>query len=698
MDKILTLLSILLVVLVVDLSAQVDKSNRTRVLLQAEEIYGKSDVIYAKGNIRLEYQEMLMIADFANYDKAKGVLTIYGSVSIVNSNGSVVKTDRIILEVDSDNIVFEKFLFVDERKMWLRSETAKKEKECYNLKNAAFSTCALNNPDWHLGFSEAKYNAKTKYIKLKDTKFYIGQTPVFYFPYLAFSTSKERSSGLLMPKFGYNSKEGLLYEQPIYWAISPSVDLEFNPQARTNRGGGLYATLRFADSNHSEGMIRAGYFSDSQEYAEENNLKNDSHYGIEAIYSSSDLLGGYKPDGYSDALYMNILSFNDIDYLNLQKDRLYHLSDSYLKESRINYMIYNQDNYLGLNAKYFKDAKKDSNADTLQELPTLRWHRYISSFSWLPDLSYSIDVKISNHTRKTGSISKQAEIEIPSKYNLSLLDDYLKIELGEKLYLYKGDFDKTESGIDGYSAAMLTQSIKLYSDLANMYEDGIHTVQWSAIYEKQHHIGDGLIDYNSLDISTQRDFVPQKPFDERITLQFGQFWYMNGNSLTLRHRVSQAYYPSDDEKWGDLRHELDLNYDEWSISNLFMYSFEHNALSELSNTLSYTAEKLKYNIRYHWRKDLELDKIITNEIAFGGSYRYSSEVKLFADITYDIESGRSKRYSGGIRYDKGCWATEFSYRHDTEPILEADGGGYVNNDTFLLKISLVPFGESEIRQ
>ena len=89
---------------------------------------------------------------------------------------------------------------------------------------------------------------------------------------------------------------------------------------------------------------------------------------------------------------------------------------------------------------------------------------------------------------------------------------------------------------------------------------------------------------------------------------------------------------------------------------------------------------------------------MTNEIAFDMKYQYNNELKLFGSMTYDLEQKESKRWRSGILYDKGCWSVEFSYNHDTKPILEKDGGGSINNDTFLVRLNLVPFGESEIRQ
>ncbi|NKQ39994.1 MAG: LPS-assembly protein LptD [Sulfurovum sp.] len=680
---------------VATLWATVEEAGKRKTTLQAEQVHGDTENLYASGHILLVYKETKFMADFAHYDKINSRLIIHGSVRITNPDGSKIETKKIVLDVERDSVVFEKFFYMDSRKTWLSSTKAVKAKDCYRLSQAMFSTCAVNNPDWYLGFSKAEYNAKTKYIKLRDIKFYVGDTPIFYFPYLAFSTSKERSSGLLMPRFGYSGKEGLLYEQPIYWAINPSMDLELNPQIRTARGVGLYSTFRFADSKYSAGSIRMGYFVDTEKYSTEYNLENSSHYGLEGIYKSSNILGKNIPDGYLDALYLNLLLFNDIDYINLQKSKLSHLSDSHLKESRFNYMLHNQNHYLGLNAKYFRDAKKDSNQETLQELPSLRWHKYNSSFG-LEAFSYSMDMKLNNLTRKRGTTSKQLDMDILTSYELSFLDNYLKVELSEGLHLFRGDFEGIVAGKDYYSSAVSTHKIRLYSDLIKPYSSGIHTVEWALGLEKQHYFGDGLKEYGDLENATKKDFFSNEPFDESIILSIGQYWHNNDLSLDLRQRVSQTYYPQKDKKWGSLRHELDLNYGNWSIKNLFEYSFEHKAFSEVSHGLIYNSGPLYADIEYFWRKDLELGAVITNEFALGAKYQYSNEVKLFGNVTYDLEHKRSKKWSSGIRYDKGCWSVEFGYSHDTKPILEKDGGGSISSNSFLVKLSLVPFGESEI--
>jgi len=683
------------ILLSVALWGKSEEMQRDRVVLQASTISGDDDYLYAKGKIALKHSNTLFLADAARYDKKCKHLVISGNVRIINPDGSRVKTDKITLEVEQKRVVFEKFLYKDKDDIWLSSDVAIKNEDCYELKDALFSSCLVDNPDWHMGFSEAKYNSKTKYIKLKDIKFFVGDTPIFYFPYLAFSTSKERSSGLLMPRIGYNSKYGLLYEQPIFWAINPSMDMEFNPQIRTNRSLGLYSTLRFADSNHSGGYLRLGYFADKDDYASKHNLKNAEHYGLEASYNSSDVLGSSKADGYSDGLYASLLLFNDIDYLNLQKSSLPHLSDSHLKESRINYMLFDDKNYFGLNARYFLDANKDSNQDTLQELPSMRWHKFVDDIG-LENLTYSVDIGVYNYIRNRGSESKQVEISIPIKYHASFLDDYLKVEISEEIYLYSGYFDIDTIVNDDYSTVSATHKAKLYADMMKPYISGMHTLQWSLEYAKQSHKGKGVEEYEALDSGLRKDFLTRKPFDDKLTLSLNQFWHHNSLDLGAMQRVSQTYYPDRDEHWGDLRHELEFSYNKWRVINSFEYSFEYQGISELSNKIRYSDSRLYLNMEHFWRKNLEENDLLTNEIAFDVKYKYSNQIKLFGNVTYDLDEKYSKKWKTGILYSKGCWSAELSYTHDTSPILEKDGGGSIDSNTFLVKLNLIPFGGNEI--
>ena len=60
--------------------------------------------------------------------------------------------------------------------------------------------------------------------------------PVLYSPYLDFSLSGRRKTGLLPPTIGSTGQSGFEYTQPFYWNIAPNMDATLTPKIFTKRG------------------------------------------------------------------------------------------------------------------------------------------------------------------------------------------------------------------------------------------------------------------------------------------------------------------------------------------------------------------------------------------------------------------------------------------------------------------------------
>ncbi|HSR73544.1 MAG TPA: putative LPS assembly protein LptD, partial [Sulfurovum sp.] len=297
-------------------------TDKNKIEITAKQLESTETTVTAKGEVLVYYQDTVIKASSARFDKTKKLLILDGDIQMIGYQGSKEQSSHIEIYTDTQEVTFDELFLVSENDVWLLSQNAHRKEGNYTLGPSLFSSCDISDPLWKMFFSSSMYDSDANYMKIYDAKVYLWDIPVFYTPYLAFSTNKQRSSGLLFPAFGYNSNEGFLYEQPIYWAISPSMDMEFNPQVRTARSIGLYSTLRFVDSAHSSGMFRVGYFKDKTEYIEGNLLPNDSHYGVEFNYESSRVFSERLPQGFTDGLYINTTYLNDIDYLNLQKSKL----------------------------------------------------------------------------------------------------------------------------------------------------------------------------------------------------------------------------------------------------------------------------------------------------------------------------------------------------------------------------------------
>ncbi|HIQ28652.1 MAG TPA: LPS-assembly protein LptD, partial [Sulfurovum sp.] len=354
-----------------------------KIEVTAKSLQTTNETVEASEGVVVYYDDAVIKASTAVYNKKTKLLILDGNVEMIGYQGTKEHTSHMEIQTDTKEVYFEKLFFSSQNDVWLLADKAHRADGNYTFGQSMLSSCEIEDPLWTMVFDRSVYDSHDKYMKVYDAKIYFLDIPLLYTPYLAFSTHKERSSGLLFPGFGYSDLEGFLYEQPIFWAISDSMDIELNPQIRTSRSVGVYSTFRFVDSAYSSGTMRMGYFKDNQSYVEQQNLPNDSHYGFEFNYESSKVFPNILPKGFTDGLYVNTTFLNDIDYLNLQQNNLSHFGLTPLQESRVNYFAYNNDYYIGLNAKYFIDTRNNVDQDeTIQILPSIQGHKYLQHFLW----------------------------------------------------------------------------------------------------------------------------------------------------------------------------------------------------------------------------------------------------------------------------------------------------------------------------
>ena len=669
-------------------------------LLQAEETKGKIEVIakslhttkntvHAKEGVVVYYDNAVIKADTASYNKKTKLLVLDGQVEMIGYQGSKEHTNHLEIQTNTNEVKFEKLFLSSQNDVWLYTDNAYRKDGNYTLGQSVLSSCEADDPLWKMLFKNAKYDSDAKYMKVYDAKVTMWDVPIFYSPYLGFSTQKQRTSGLLFPAFGYNSKEGFTYEQPIFWAINESMDIEFNPQVRTNRSLGFYTTFRFVDSKDSSGKLRVGYFKDKAPYIEEFNLPQNSHYGVEFNYKSSNVLRSYLPKGYKDGLYINTTYLNDIDYLNLQKTNLTHFGLVPLQESRVNYYIHNDTHYTGLNAKHFIDTRKQSNADTLQILPSIQWHKYLQHLVW-DNLTYSIDTHVNNFSRAKGATLSQAEVRLPLEFTTLLFDDFLNISLGEELYYSKfffGDGTYTHDEFQYYSNI---HKARIFTDLTKKYDSFIHVLQPSIEYVKPGNESENPVSFETLS-EEQKDLFAVGLPEKQYYIGVNHYFYTNSMALKFYQRFSQIYYPDREYKWADLENEMQYNWDQWRFYNRSTYSYEFGKLRESSSRISLNKPEYHFSLGHSYKQKLEDDKDTfrpSNDMNFNFGYTWNEHINLDGGFIYDINEASSKQWRFGGKYHQDCWNVAASIRQDITP----RPTGSTRENSFYVQFNFVPFG------
>ncbi len=671
-------------------------------LLYAEEVNHKIEVsakhlestkttVTGKDGVVVYYQDSVIKADTASFNKKTKILVLDGRVEMIGYKGTKEHMDHMEIETETNEVKFEKLFFTSQNDIWLYSDKARRSEGNYTLGNSVLSSCDANDPLWKIVFERSHYDSDEEYMKIYNAKVYFKDVPIVYTPYMAFPTNNKRNSGLLFPLMGYSSGEGFIYEQPIFWAISSSMDLEVNPQIRTKRSLGGYATFRFADSQYSSGELRVGYFKDKASYSEIYDLPNDSHYGLEFNYESSKLFSDILGKDFTDGLYINSTFLNDIDYLNLQKTSLKHFGLTPLQESRLNYFIYNNDYYAGVNAKYFIDTREGVNDDeTLQILPSIQLHKYLTHFL-VDDFTYSVDFKINNFYREEGSTLKQAELKIPLAFTTSFFDDFINISLGEDLYYSKFFFGNEEYLYDEFEYYSNLHKVKLFTDLTKKYDSFTHVLQPSLEYLKPGNESQKPVSVDLLSKEQKELFTVGLP-EENYLFSLSHYFYDEKMKLRFYQRFSQNYYINREYELADMTNEMQYNIGSWQFYNNIIYAHEFKKIRESSSRVSLNKDLYHVTLGHSFKQilpdDIDSSIIPANDITFNFGYSYNENIGFNGALTYNIDTSESKQWLLGGSYKQDCWSMMASVRQDITP---RPTGATLDN-AFFIQFNFIPFG------
>ena len=653
----------------------------------AKTLHSTKTTVSGSDGVVVYYGDTVIKADRASYNKETKLLVLDGEIEMIGYQGSKEHSSHLEIQTENDEINFKELFMVSKNDVWLYADTAHRLDGNYTFGRSVLSSCEADDPLWKMSFERSKYDSEEEYMKVYNAKMYFKDYPIMYTPYMAFSTNNDRASGLLFPLFGVSSHEGFIYEQPIFWAISDSMDLEFNPQIRTRRSVGMYATYRFVDSDHSSGMLRAGYFKDKPSYAEEHNLIEDRHYGLEFNYDASRVFSEYLPERFTDALYINATFLNDIDYINLQKTTLTHFGITPLQESRLNYFLYDNDYYAGVNAKYFVDTRKVDNADTMQQLPSIQLHKYLNSFM-IDNLTYSTDLRMANFNRKEGVTMQQAELKIPIEFTTSFFEDFLSLSLGEELSYNKSYFGNESMPHDTFEHYSNLHRAKIFSDLTKKYENFTHILQPSLSYKKPGYESHSPVNFDLLTEEQQELFVVGLP-EENYVFSIGNYFYDSAMKLRFYQRFAQNYYVQREKKLSDLSNEMQYNVAQWQFYNNLVYANAFEKIRESATRVNFNHTEYRFGLGHTFKQNLPDETVVVpaNDLNFNFGYTYNENIGFNGSITYNIDDELSDQWSLGGSYKQDCWSMIASVRRSITP----RPTGQTVDDTFYVQFNFIPF-------
>ncbi len=661
------------------IQANAQELNMEKLQLVAKDVDTKNNIITAVGDVVAYSPTYYLSSDKMVYDKDREILELFDNVLIIKDNKIQTQSNYAYVDMKNDIINQDPvFLMDNSSNIWSNSKEANKDKDLITLENSILSSCDCIDPIWSIRSSSSDYDTEAMWMNTYNPRLYIKNVPVFYLPYFGFPTDTTRRTGLLLPTMGYSSSEGFLYSQPIFIAPADNYDIELIPQIRTQRGYGSYANFRYADSPDSMLNLKTGYFKEFNNYRREEKLENSEHYGLDIDYERKNIFSTKKE--HQDGVFTSIRYLNDIEYIILKEDDG-NLGTDKKVESKVNYFYNTPEYYGGVYGKYYIDASKKSNANTLQELPQVQFHSYNKEL-FLENLIYSIDTKAQNFTRKEGLNAKIYDITVPISYTKNILDDYMYLGVENRTILTQYDYSNSLYNNLRYEDGTLIQnrtSFIVGTDLIKPYSDYIHTLNLNASYD----IPENLRKDGDLYNITVKENQPLK-YDElsvfptlqeqkTIKLSLNQSIYDKENlKQFINHKMSQSilYNSVDEPKFQDLDNYIKINHDYGSLSGKVVYNMDDNKVVEGSfdNSLSY--EDLTFSAGYYYSKKTNNEFNTRDDLE---SYRLSTSYKLAKDYSikyyenYDLQEKTRNRQGIGLNIDDSCWNLDLLLEKEITP-------------------------------
>jgi len=218
--------------------------------------YDRSEQVYvARGGVVISKGENYLYADEAVYDLQAHTARVKGNVRLETA-GDVLTGDRGVFNLETrTGRISHGCLFLSENHFYVRAEVMEKVGDkSYLLRQCEVTTCDGEKPAWKIEASEVRVTLEG-YGTIKHATFRAAGIPMAYFPYAVFPAKTRRQTGLLTPRVGYSTRNGVDVELPFFWSLSEQTDATLYQRYMSERGYMQGMEYRYVAEKESKGVF-----------------------------------------------------------------------------------------------------------------------------------------------------------------------------------------------------------------------------------------------------------------------------------------------------------------------------------------------------------------------------------------------------------------------------------------------------------
>lgn len=530
------------------------------------------------------------------------------------------------------------------------------------LTDVRFTTCPAGAEDWSIQASEIEISRDSLWGEAKNTRFYVGDVPVFYLPYFAFPVSDQRQTGLLFPEFGSSSNVGLDYEQPFYWNMAPNYDMTLSPRWMSNRGVQLKTEFRYL-SEQGYSVLDIEYLPSDKDTQDEEDryfyrIKHDGVLGKHWTV-------GVDVNGISDDNYIVDLG---TDYYNRADTHLFRTVGMNFYSDHLTLDLHIRDfEIIGERPDAYR-ALPEARLKIDQPVGSLLTFKLDSELAYFDTINSDAPTAMRFHVapslllpfeRHWGELSAEAKVMNTTYRQDNVegtpLEENVNRLLGQGRVFGTLYFERQGSWFNDNDLMTLEPKFQYlytsYEDQSNigLYDTATLLTDVEGLFRGREFIGlDRINDNNQITLGATTRIMDEDN-REHFAVSLGQIFYLDDNRIVS---------PNDDRDRSALAAELDWRIDaRWYVHSDIQITTQTDEVERSSLSLEYRRDNESL-VQLTHRYVRELSGETIDQIGISASWPINQQWHWVGRSYRDLERHRSVETYFGLEYQSCCWAVQ----------------------------------------
>lgn len=659
------------------------------------------------GDVVIKQQQDVFHGERLNYDRRTGVVSTPDGITFGTPAFAIRARQADYSTADKTG----NFSGVD---YYLRSDAAvgsakglrvDRDKQTEDLTEASYTTCRRQHPEWSFKARKIHLDHRLGTGRAWRTKFYIGDTPVFYLPYFSFPLDDRRKTGFLFPTLRTSTYRGVDLTVPFYLNIAPNQDATIAMRSMTKRGVMLKGQYRYLLTEH-QGEIDGAYL----QHDRKSNKKRWA-FKVHHTYTPSDqfnIVADYER--LSDKNY--IKDFTDTLDLSSRNFLKSSITASYKFSS--NYSVLAQAQNYQLASSAYRDADKPYNI--LPKITGVGNWQLGDGFSLLANsevVNFDKDnavsgVRFDQHVGLLYDYKKTYMFVRPrldyrfTHYQLRHQAEDTPAVINRSIPTFSLDsglyFERPASWF-GHPVKQKLEPRLFYLRTPYKYQTKIPDFDTADIDVSYHSLfltnrftgKDRIGDADQLAMAVSTSYVDDDSGKEIATLAIGQIQYFADRRVSLNNSVTKRSR-SDVIVTGKMKLGEHVN-----IAGMVQKDIDGKSTRKSLLSVNYSPDSDKAFKLSHL-----YDSGHYKQLDFSGFWRLKPKWRMFWRWNYSLAYKKSVDIFAGLEYADCCWGVRFIARQqrgdlshdeaDTSVLLEfaLKGLGNIGNDTKALLKNVIP--------